>query len=108
MKTQLTPVHNKPPRQPNGQLLPGARLNPNGRPVGSYSGIRAVLQMAVDIANRNQDLIRRALQEEAEKNPARFARQFILPATPHKFRAALRAQIRANEQAAFEKAARVS
>ena len=92
-------------RQPNGQLLPGARLNPSGRPVGSYGGIRAALQMVVDVANRNQDLIRAALQEEARRNPARFARQFILPNIPHKDRKAFRARIRQMEVAAYDKAA---
>lgn len=85
------------PRKSNGQLLPGARLNPNGRPVGSYGGLRAAQQILFDVVSRNQDLIRRALQEEARKNPARFARQFILPTVPHKFRKRLREQIRTCE-----------
>ena len=93
------------PRLPNGQLMPGARLNPNGRPVGSGGGFRAVLQMVIDIANRNQDLIRAALQEEARKSPAKFARQFILPGIPHKDRKAFRERIRAAEAAAYNKAA---
>ena len=93
------------PRLPNGQLMPGAKLNPNGRPVGSYGGIRLALQMVVDVANRNRELIANALQEEARKNPARFARQFILPGIPHKDRKAFRERIRAAEQAAYDKAA---
>jgi hypothetical protein len=62
------------------------------------------MQILVDITNRNQDLIREALQKEAEQNPARYARQFILPLVPAKQRKALRAQIRAAEVAAFEQA----
>ena len=93
------------PRLPNGQLMPGARLNPNGRPVGSGGGIRLALQMVVDVANRNRELIANALQEEARRNPARFAREFILPNIPHKERRALRERIRQMEVAAYEKAA---
>ena len=91
-------------RAANGQLLPGARLNPNGRPRGSGGGFRAVMQMLVDITNRNQDLIREALRKEAEEHPFRFARQFILPGIPYKDRKAFRERIRAAEQAAFDKA----
>ena len=61
--------------------------------------------MVVDVANRNRDLISHALQEEAQKNPARFARQFILPNIPHKDRKAFRARIRQMEVAAYDKAA---
>ena len=93
------------PRDASGRLQPGARLNPNGRPVGSYGGIRLALQMVVDVANRNRELIANALQEEAQKNPARFARQFILPNIPHKDRKAFRARIRQMEVAAYDKAA---
>lgn len=51
-----------------------------------------------------QARIRDALRKEAEEHPYRYARQFILPLTPHKFRKELRARIRAAEQAAFDKA----
>ena len=93
------------PRDASGRLQPGARLNPNGRPVGSYGGIRLALQMVIDVANRNRELIANALQEEARKNPARFARQFILPNIPHKERRAFRERIRQMEVAAYDKAA---
>ena len=93
------------PRDASGRLQPGARLNPNGRPVGSYGGIRLALKMVLDVANRNRELIANALQEEARKNPARFARQFILPNIPHKDRKAFREQIRKIEVAAYNKAA---
>ncbi len=91
-------------RTASGQLRPGSRLNPHGRPPGSGGGFRAALQMVVDVANRNQDLIRHALQEEAQKNPARFARQFILPNIPHKERKAFRERIRQMEITAYEEA----
>ena len=93
------------PRDEAGRLLPGSRLNPAGRPVGSYGGIRLALQMVLDVANRNRELIANALQEEARRNPARFARQFILPNIPHKDRKAFRARIRQMEVAAYDKAA---
>ena len=101
----VSPRSELAPRDASGRLQPGAKLNPAGRPVGSGGGFRAVLQMVVDIANRNQDLIRAALRKEAEEHPYRFARQFILPGIPHKDRKAFRERIRAAEQAAYEKAA---
>ena len=91
------------PRAANGQLQPGARLNPQGRPPGSGGGIRAVLQMVADIANSQQ--FRDALRKEAEEHPFRYARAVLVPLAPAKQRKALRAQIRAAEQAAYEKAA---
>lgn len=93
-------------RAANGQLLPGARLNPNGRPVGSYGGFRRVMYTINAMMNdpKVQAKLQEALRKEAEEHPFRFARQFILPLTPHKFRKALREQIRAAEQAAFDKA----
>lgn len=100
----VIPTSELAPRAANGQLLPGSRLNPAGRPPGSGGGFRAALQMVVDVANRNQDLIRHALQEEAQKNPARFARQFILPNIPHKERKAFRERIRQMEITAYEEA----
>ena len=98
MKTPVIGQIKEAPRQPNGQLLPGARLNPNGRPRGSYGGFRRTMEMLFEVANENQERIRQALQEEATTNPARFARRFILPAMPHKYRAAFRERIRATEQ----------
>ena len=105
METPVIHQQELAPRDEAGRLLPGSRLNPAGRPVGSGGGFRAVLQMVIDIANRNQDLIRAALQEEARKNPAKFARQYILPGIPYKDRKAFRERIRAAEAAAYEKAA---
>ncbi len=94
------------PRAANGQLQPGARLNPNGRPAGSGGGIRRTLETLFDFMNEPevQARLRDALRKEAEEHPYRYARQFILPLTPHKFRRELRARIRAAEQAAFDKA----
>lgn len=91
-------------RAANGQLLPGSRLNPAGRPPGS--GIRSVFQSLFAFMSEPevQARIRDALRKEAEEHPYRYARQFILPLTPHKFRKELRARIRAAEQAAFDKA----
>ena len=93
------------PRAANGQLQPGARLNPAGRPPGR--GIRSVFQSLFAFMSEPevQARIREALRKEAEEHPYRYARQFILPLTPHKFRKELRARIRAAEVAAFEKAA---
>ena len=86
--------------------MPGARLNPHGRPVGSYGGFRRVAEIVLRIAldPENQKLIQTAMQKEFEENPAKFARRWILPATPHKDRKALREQIRKMEVAAYEKA----
>ena len=91
-------------RDAAGRLLPGARLNPSGRPFGS--GFRRTLETLFDFMNKPevQTQLRAALQKEATENPYRFARQFVLPCTPHKFRKELRARIRAAEQAAFDKA----
>ena len=93
-------------RAANGQLLPGSRLNPAGRPAGSGGGIQRTIESLFSFMNEPevQARIRDALRKEAEEHPYRFARQFILPLTPHKHRKALRAQIRAAELAAFEQA----
>ena len=103
----LNPI-SKIDRDPNGQLRPGSVLNPNGRPrSGSGGGIRRTLETLFDFMNEPevQARLRDALRKEAEEHPFRFARQFIIPATPHKHRKELRARIRAAEVAAFEKAA---
>jgi len=101
----LNPI-SKIDRDPNGQLRPGSVLNPAGRPAGSGGGIRRTLETLFDFMNEPevQARIRDALRKEAEEHPYRYARQFILPLTPHKFRKELRARIRAAEQAAFDKA----
>jgi len=93
------------PRAANGQLLPGSRLNPAGRPAGC-GGIQRTFAMLFDFMAEPevQARIRDALRKEAEEHPYRYARQFILPLTPHKFRKELRARIRAAEQAAYEQA----
>ena len=102
----VIPTSELAPRAANGQLLPGSRLNPAGRPAGSGGGIQRTLETLFDFMNEPavQARIRDALRKEAEEHPFRFARQYILPLTPHKFRKALREQIRAAEQAAFDKA----
>lgn len=94
------------PREANGQLLPGARLNPNGRPVGSYGGFQRVMYTINAMMNdpKVQAKLQEALRKEAEEHPFRFARQFILPGIPYKDRKAFRERIRAAEQAAFDKA----
>lgn len=94
------------PRDKAGRLLPGSRLNPSGRPAGSGGGIQRTIESLFSFMNEPavQARIRDALRKEAEEHPFRFARQYILPLTPHKFRKALREQIRAAEQAAFDKA----
>ena len=94
------------PRAANGQLLPGSRLNPAGRPAGSGGGIQRTIESLFSFMNEPavQARIRDALRKEAEEHPYRFARQYILPLTPYKQRKALREQIRAAEQAAFEQA----
>lgn len=92
------------PRLPNGQLMPGAKLNPNGRPRGScnYGGFRAAMQIVADIANSAE--FRAALQEQAEKHPFKYARAVLVPLAPAKLRKEFRAQIRAAELAAFNRA----
>ena len=92
------------PRGANGQLQPGARLNPSGRPRGScnFGGFRAAMQIVADIANSAE--FRAALQEQAEKHPFKYARTVLVPLAPANQRKELRAQIRAAEQAAFERA----
>ena len=89
-------------RNAAGQLLPGSKLNPRGRPRGSGGGFHAVLQIVSDIATSEE--FRRALMEQARKNPFAYARAVLVPLAPAKQRKALRAQIRAAEQAAFDKA----
>ena len=93
-------------RAANGQLRPGSVLNPNGRPPGSGGGIQRTIESLFSFMNEPavQARIRDALRKEAEEHPYRYARQFILPLTPHKFRKELRARIRAAEVAAFDKA----
>ena len=92
-------------RTASGQLRPGSRLNPHGRPPGS-GGIQRTIESLFDFMNDPavQARIRDALRKEAEEHPYRYARQVILPLTPHKFRKELRARIRDAEQAAFDKA----
>ena len=101
----LNPI-SKIDRDPNGQLRPGSVLNPNGRPPGSGGGIQRTIESLFSFMNEPevQARIRDALRKEAEEHPYRYARQFILPLTPHKFRKELRARIRAAEVAAFDKA----
>jgi hypothetical protein len=98
----VKPTSELAPRAANGQLLPGSRLNPAGRPAGSGGGFRAALQIVTDIANSEQ--FRAALRREAEKHPFKYARAVLVPLAPAKQRKALREQIRAAEQAAFDKA----
>jgi hypothetical protein len=102
----LNPI-SKIDREPNGQLRPGSVLNPNGRPVGSYSGFRRVMETINAMMNdpKVQAKLQEALRKEAEEHPFRFARQFILPGIRYKDRKAFRERIRAAEQAAFDKAA---
>ena len=102
----VNPQQEQAPRDKAGRLLPGSRLNPAGRPAGSGGGIQRTLETLFDFMNEPavQARIRDALRKEAEEHPYRYARQFILPLTPHKFRREIRARIRAAEQAAFDKA----
>lgn len=102
----VIPTSELAPRAANGQLLPGSRLNPAGRPAGSGGGIQRTIESLFSFMNEPevQARIRDALRKEAEEHPFRFARQFIIPATPHKHRKELRARIRAAEVAAFDKA----
>lgn len=104
--TLVNPQQEQAPRDKAGRLLPGSRLNPAGRPAGSGGGIRRTLGTLFSFMNEPevQARLRDALRKEAEEHPFRFARQFIIPATPHKHRKELRARIRAAEQAAFEQA----
>ena len=90
------------PRLPNGQLMPGAKLNPNGRPIGSGSGLAAVMRIVSEIANGPE--FRAAMQAEARRNPLRYARAVVLPLTPQKHRRELRQIIRNAELAAFGRA----
>ena len=98
VSTSCQPV----PRRPDGRLAPGANLNPHGRPTGSVGGRSRALQIVADIANSEQ--FRAALRREAEKHPFKYARAVLVPLAPAKQRQALREQIRAAEQAAFDKA----
>ena len=91
------------PRDAYGRLQPGARLNPNGRPFQSGDGFRAVLQIVADIANSER--FRAALRKQAEEHPFQYARAVLVPLAPAKQRKALRAQIRAAEEAAHANAA---
>lgn len=100
--TLVNPQQEQAPRDKAGRLLPGSRLNPAGRPAGSGGGFRAALQIVADIANSEQ--FRAALRREAEKHPFKYARAVLVPLAPAKQRKALREQIRAAEQAAFDKA----
>ena len=102
MNTLNIPQIKQAPRDEAGRLQPGARLNPQGRPRGSYGGIRSVLQIIVNIANSER--FRAALRKQAEEHPFQYARTVLVPLAPAKQRKALRAQIRAAEQAAFDKA----
>ena len=103
MKTNLVNHQQElAPRDEAGRLQPGAKLNPAGRPAGSGGGIRAVLQIITDIANSER--FRTALRKQAEEHPFQYARAVLVPLAPAKQRKALRAQIRAAEQAAFDKA----
>lgn len=102
---QVNPQQKQVTRTASGQLMPGSRLNPNGRPVGG-GGIRKTFETLFSFMKEPevQARIRDALRKEAEEHPFRFARQYILPLTAYKHRKALREQIRAAEQAAFERA----
>jgi len=86
------------PRDKAGRLLPGSRLNPAGRPAGSGGGFRAAMQMLADIANSPEFIA--AMQEEARRNPIRYARAVVLPLTPAKHRRELRQIIQKAEKAA--------
>ena len=102
----VIPQQEQAPRNAIGQLMPGARLNPNGRPPGSGGGIRRTFETLFNFMADPaiQERLRAALRKEAEEHPYRYARQFILPLTPPKFKKELRARIRAAEQAAFAQA----
>lgn len=102
MNNLVNHLQEQAPRDAAGRLLPGAKLNPHGRPPGTGGGFRAVMQIVADIANSKEFC--EALQAEARRNPVKYARTVILPLTPHRFRKELRARIRAAEQAAAEQA----
>jgi hypothetical protein len=101
----LNPI-SKIDRDPNGQLRPGSVLNPNGRPPGSGGGIQRTIESLFSFMNEPavQARIRDALRKEAEEHPFKYARAVLVPLAPAKQRKALREQIRAAEQAAFDKA----
>ena len=90
-------------RRPDGTVLPGTKLNPHGRPVGSGGGLHRLAATVFGFLDDPQVLanVRAALRKEAEKNPTRFARQFLLPCTPHRFRKEMLAKIRAAEISPF-------
>lgn len=92
------PVIHQLKRAANGQLLPGSRLNPNGRPRGSGGGLAAVVRIVSEIANSAE--FRAAMQAEARRNPLRYARAVILPLTPQRHRRELRQIIQKAEHAA--------
>ncbi len=96
--TLVNPQQEQAPRDKAGRLLPGSRLNPAGRPAGSGGGFRAAMQMLADIANSPEFIA--AMQEEARRNPIRYARAVVLPLTPAKHRRELRQIIQKAEKAA--------
>ena len=100
--TLVNPQQEQAPRDKAGRLLPGSRLNPAGRPAGSGGGFRAALQIVADIANSPEFIA--AMQEEARRNPIRYARAVVLPLTPAKHRRELRQIIQKAEKAIFDKA----
>ena len=88
MNTPVSASNEVAPRRPNGQLLPGASLNPNGRPRGSVCGRARVVQELDKLLSdeKNLALFRDALQEEMKKDPARFFRTYIMPLLPQEVR----------------------
>ena len=80
-------------------------MNPHGRTPGS-GGIHRTLEILFSFMNEPevQARLRDALRKEAEENPCRYARKYILPLTPYKDRKALREKIREMEMARFEQA----
>ena len=102
IRSMETPVIHQLKRAANGQLLPGSKLNPNGRPRGSGGGLAAVVRIVSEIANSAE--FRAAMQAEARRNPLRYARAVVLPLTPQKHRRELRQIIQKAELAAFNRA----
>ena len=90
-------------RDASGRILPGARLNPHGRPAGSLGGFAMVAKTIASIATAND--FRAILQADAERDPIRFIRGIVLPLTPAKHRRELLETVRRVELAILAKTA---
>ena len=84
MKTPDAAISELAPRNAHGQLQPGAKLNPAGRPKGCLGGRALALQTLERVLAdpKNQADLAQAIQQAFSADPMKFFRTIIMPLLP--------------------------